>query len=80
MPASRACLFHSSMVSLLGISSNNTPYEVRTKLWDRLANEWKPAYLEEICKQEVALEGMEPVFDTMMAGGSLGRTVVNIGG
>ncbi|MDX1555353.1 MAG: oxidoreductase [Xanthomonadales bacterium] len=67
-------------VSLLGISSNNTPYDVRCQLWDRLANEWRPAHLDEICRQEVPLDGMEPVFKKMMAGGSLGRTVVKIGG
>ncbi len=67
-------------VSLLGISSNNTPYDVRTQLWDRLANEWRPPNLDEICNEEVALDEMEPVFKRMMKGGSLGRTVVRIGG
>ena len=33
-------------VSLLGISSNNCPYDIRLKLWDRLANEWKPPQLD----------------------------------
>lgn len=65
-------------VSLLGISSNNTPYDVRKILWDRLANEWKPVHLDEICNREVALDEMEPVFKTMMSGGSLGRTIVRI--
>lgn len=67
-------------VSLLGISSNNTPYDVRTALWDRLANEWRPPHLDEICNTEVTFEEMAPVFKKMMAGGSLGRTVVRIGG
>ena len=67
-------------VSLLGISSNNTPYEVRKTLWDRLANEWRPPHLDEICTEEVTLDSMEPIFKKMMSGGSLGRTVVNIGG
>jgi putative YhdH/YhfP family quinone oxidoreductase len=67
-------------VSLLGISSNNTPYDVRVQLWDRLANEWKPPQLDEICNNEVTLEEMGPVFKNMMKGGSLGRTVVRING
>lgn len=67
-------------VSLLGISSNNTPYDVRTALWDRLANEWRPPHLDEICTQEVALDEMEAIFRKMMSGDSLGRTVVRIGG
>lgn len=66
-------------VSLLGISSNNTPYDIRKLLWDRLANEWKPVHLEQICNHEVALEEMEAVFAKMMAGRSLGRTIVRIG-
>lgn len=67
-------------VSLLGISSNNTPYDIRVQLWDRLANEWKPPQLDEICNNEVTLEEMGPVFKNMMKGGSLGRTVVRING
>lgn len=67
-------------VSLLGISSNNTPYDLRVQLWDRLANEWKPPQLDKICTNEVPLEGMEEIFRNMMSGGSLGRTVVRIGG
>jgi len=66
-------------VSLLGISSNNTPYEIRKLLWDRLANEWKPTHLGEICNKEVSLDQMDSVFKTMMEGRSLGRTVVRIG-
>jgi putative YhdH/YhfP family quinone oxidoreductase len=67
-------------VSLLGISSNNTPYDIRVQLWDRLANEWKPPQLDEICNNEDTLEEMGPVFKNMMKGGSLGRTVVRING
>jgi acrylyl-CoA reductase (NADPH) len=66
-------------VSLLGISSANCPIDTRRKLWDRLANEWKPPHLDEIVRGEVGLDGMASVFDEMLAGESLGRTVVNIG-
>ena len=65
-------------VSLLGISSANCPIDTRRKLWDRLANEWKPPHLDEIVRGEVGLEGMATVFDEMLAGGSLGRTLVKI--
>jgi len=65
-------------VSFLGVSSMNCPIDVRKMLWNRLANEWKPPHLDEIIKREVPLDGMEPVFDNMMEGKSLGRTVVNI--
>jgi putative YhdH/YhfP family quinone oxidoreductase len=66
-------------VSLLGISSANCPIDTRKRLWDRLANEWKPPHLDEIVRGEVALEGMAEVFDKILAGESLGRTVVRIG-
>jgi putative YhdH/YhfP family quinone oxidoreductase len=65
-------------VSLLGISSSNCPIETRRKLWDRLANEWKPPMLEELIQSEVSLEGMDSVFDAMLEGHSRGRTVVKI--
>lgn len=65
-------------VSLLGISSANCPIETRKLLWDRLANEWKPPHLAEIIRNEVLLSGMEPVFESMLKGGSLGRTIVKI--
>jgi putative YhdH/YhfP family quinone oxidoreductase len=66
-------------VSLLGISSANCPIELRRKLWDRLGNEWKPPHLNAIIRQEVGLDDMAPVFEQMLAGNSLGRTVVKMG-
>jgi putative YhdH/YhfP family quinone oxidoreductase len=65
-------------VSLLGISSANCPIDTRRMLWDRLANEWKPPHLDEIIKSEVTLDEMTTVFQRMMVGESLGRTVVKI--
>lgn len=65
-------------VSLLGISSANCPIDLRRKLWDRLANEWKPPHLEEIIRDEVDLDDLQPVFQRMLDGDSLGRTVVSV--
>jgi putative YhdH/YhfP family quinone oxidoreductase len=65
-------------VSLLGISSANCPIETRRMLWDRLANEWKPPHLDEIIRDEVGLGEMGPIFERMLSGESLGRTVVKI--
>ena len=66
-------------VSLLGVSSTNCPIDLRRKLWDRLGNEWKPPHLEEIVREETHMEEMGPVFERMLAGESMGRTVVSIG-
>jgi putative YhdH/YhfP family quinone oxidoreductase len=65
-------------VSLIGISSNNTPYDMRKILWDRLANEWRPSHLEAIVNNEVSLDQLGEAFDLLIKGNALGRTVVNL--
>jgi putative YhdH/YhfP family quinone oxidoreductase len=65
-------------VSLIGISSNNTTYDIRRILWDRLANEWRPRHLDTIVNNEVDLENLGEAFDTLMKGNALGRTVVKL--
>lgn len=65
-------------VSLIGISSNNTPYEMRKTIWDRLANEWRPRHLESIVSKEVSLEMLGDAFDVLIKGNALGRTVVKL--
>lgn len=66
-------------VSVLGIASAGTARGTRERVWERLADAWKPAHLERICTNEVSLEQLPTVFDTMLAGGSFGRTLVRIG-
>ena len=66
-------------VSLLGISSANCSIETRRELWALLGDQWKPPHLDKIITREVTLESMTPVFNDMMDGQSLGRTVVKIG-
>ena len=63
-------------VSLIGISSSNTPYNIREILWNRLANEWRPRHLESIINNEVSLDDLGKAFDLLMKGNALGRTVV----
>ena len=65
-------------VSLLGVASAGTARDIRDEVWRRLASDWKPANLAAICTREVGLNGLPAVFDHMLAGGSLGRTVVRI--
>jgi putative YhdH/YhfP family quinone oxidoreductase len=65
-------------VSLLGVASAGTARDIRDEVWRRLAADWKPAHLEAICTREVGLDGLPAVFATMLAGGSLGRTVVRL--
>ena len=63
-------------VSLLGVASGGTARDIRDEIWRRLASDWKPAHLDAICTREVGLAGLPAVFARMLAGGSLGRTLV----
>ncbi|MEG2803474.1 YhdH/YhfP family quinone oxidoreductase [Stenotrophomonas sp.] len=65
-------------VSLLGVSSAAAPRALREQVWQRLAGAWKPQHLAAICTREVTLDGLPDVFEAMLAGQSLGRTVVRI--
>lgn len=65
-------------VSLIGISSNNTPYDLREMLWNRLANEWRPRHMGAIVKRETGLDDLGGAFETLIKGKSLGRIVVNL--
>jgi putative YhdH/YhfP family quinone oxidoreductase len=65
-------------VSLLGISSANCPIGTRRMLWERLGGDWKPPHLDDIVRREVELDGMQAVFEEMLAGGAMGRSVVRI--
>lgn len=66
-------------VSLLGVASAGTARDIRQEVWERLASDWKPAHLDTICTREVTLDALPEVFAGMLAGGSLGRTLVRIG-
>ena len=65
-------------VSLLGVASAGTARDLRDEVWRRLSSDWKPACLEAICTHETGLDGLPAVFGTMLAGGSVGRTVVRL--
>lgn len=65
-------------VSLLGIASAGTARTQRDQVWERLSGPWKPAHLDRICTRETTLDGLAEVFPGMLAGGSLGRTVVRL--
>lgn len=67
-------------VSLIGINSSGTPYPIRSDLWQRLAQEWRPRHLDKIISREIGLEELPSAFENLMAGGAFGRTVVRIGG
>ncbi len=65
-------------VSLLGIESVEAPTELRREVWGRLATDWRPAGLQDAIARDVALDAIEPVLDALLAGESVGRTVVTV--
>jgi putative YhdH/YhfP family quinone oxidoreductase len=65
-------------VSLVGVASAGTARDIRQAVWEKLAGDWKPRHLDRICTREVTLDQLPEVFPTMLAGGSLGRTLVRL--
>ena len=66
-------------VSLLGIASAGTARDLRERIWQHLASDWKPRHLERIATREVTLDQLPGVFPHMLAGESFGRTLVRVG-
>lgn len=64
-------------ISLLGVDSVECPMDLRRKVWQQLAGEWKPEGLEGLSSQ-VELEALDPLVDQILAGKGKGRVVVNL--
>jgi putative YhdH/YhfP family quinone oxidoreductase len=65
-------------VSLVGIDSQNCPMERRCQVWENLASDWKPARLNDLCR-EVSLEELGNEIDLILKGGQTGRVIVKVG-
>ena len=66
--------------SLLGIASAGTARDIRDRIWQHLARDWKPQHLDRIATREIGLDELPGIFTHMLAGDSFGRTLVRIGG
>ncbi len=64
-------------VSLLGVDSVECPMDLRQSVWQKLAEEWKPAGLNEL-SNDIDLEALDPLIDQILAGKTKGRVVVRI--
>lgn len=65
-------------ISLVGIDSASTSVMKRQELWQKLGDEWRLDFLEEICR-EVSLSGLSACIDLMLAGRLTGRVLVDLG-
>jgi alcohol dehydrogenase len=65
-------------VLLLGTNSSECPMPLRQKLWDRLANEWRPTRVQ---SKVVTIDfaDLPTHFDAFLKGMVRGRTVVRVG-
>jgi putative YhdH/YhfP family quinone oxidoreductase len=64
-------------VSLVGIDSQNCPMQPRQQIWQKLATDWKPVQLADLCR-EVVLDDLEGEIDRILLGGQKGRVLVNM--
>lgn len=65
-------------IQLIGIDSVYCPMERRERLWKLLGGEWKPERALELGIQEISLDQLPQTLETILQGGAVGRTVVNI--
>ncbi|TMH01824.1 MAG: oxidoreductase [Betaproteobacteria bacterium] len=65
-------------VHLLGVNSAEVPMPLRQKLWDRLANEWRPSRVQ---SKVITIDfaDLPTHFDAFLKGMDRGRTVVRVG-
>lgn len=64
-------------VNLLGVDSVEQPLVAKASMWDRLSLQWKTDLTQ--LEHEVTLEQLPEYIDTILAGGMVGRAVVNLG-
>lgn len=64
-------------VCLVGIDSQNCPMRKRLKVWQHLASDWKPAQLNDLCR-EVSLDQLDEQIELILHGGQTGRVIVKM--
>ena len=65
-------------VSLLGISSSNTPRNLREKIWKNLSSDLLFDYSKQLKINTCSLEEIEAICQSMVEGKTSGRTLVKI--
>lgn len=65
-------------VSLLGTSSNNTPWDLRQEIWRELSGSWKPKNLEATVNRTVTLNELSKACEDLMDRRVRGRMLVQL--
>ncbi|MEJ2641383.1 MAG: zinc-binding dehydrogenase, partial [Desulfosarcinaceae bacterium] len=64
-------------VRLIGIDSATTGMDLRRQVWDRLADDWRPAMLTDLAA-EIGLEELDDNIERILKGQQVGRKVVRL--
>lgn len=64
-------------VSLLGIDSQHCPMDIRARIWNELASDWKFDHLDALATQ-ISLFDLDGKIDAILAGQLKGRTIVTL--
>jgi len=64
-------------ITLIGISAQNYPMNLRQKLWNKMSDEWKPEHLLKIYN-EISLTELESTLESILKGELKGRTIVRM--
>jgi putative YhdH/YhfP family quinone oxidoreductase len=64
-------------VHLAGMDSGNCKMALRKRLWEKLANEWKPKNMERLVRAST-LEELDSEIDQILKGQQVGRVLVNL--
>lgn len=65
-------------LALLGVNSSGCPRNLREEVWSRLNGAWRPAHMDAIVTHTAGLKDLPAVFERMLEGKSLGRTLVEL--
>ncbi len=66
-------------IGLLGVTSAHCPMPLRRRIWERLATDLRPRALDSVVRSTIGLDGLPAAFEDVLAGKSMGRTLVAIG-
>jgi acrylyl-CoA reductase (NADPH) len=66
-------------INLLGIDSVYCPMDVRLRIWEKLANEWKPEHLLDQVGDSITFHELQDTLDAILQGKIQGRKVLQLG-